>query len=374
MNKIVFINQDSGYLMIDIVNAHVENGDNCVLLAGRLVERNTPLNGKVEHRRIVRYNRKSILMRSVTWAFGWFQILFLIWFRYGSRHLFIVSNPPLAPLIPLFCRNPYTLLFYDVYIEKPGELPFSRWIKPIVTLWVRAHERVLKRASHIYTLSDGMRRSLEKFSDGKTVKVVPVWSDNSFLKPVRPELNPFRQDHHLDNKFVVLYSGNLGASSGVEALIELAGKVDDPGIMFVIAGDGLRKEALTKRARELNLRNCLFLPWQNTATLPYSLAAANLAVVSLAGSASVRSIPSKLYNYMSVGAPILCIADAKSDLATTVSTYGVGRCFEADKLTEIAAYIRELSLHPAMCDELSKNSLSASESFTPVNALKFISN
>ena len=178
----------------------------------------------------------------------------------------------------------------------------------------------------------------------------------------------------LDNKFVVLYSGNIGASSGVETLIELAGIIDDPGIMFLIIGDGLRKESLVKRAIELNLRNCLFLPWQDTATLPYSLAAANLAVVSLAGSASSRSIPSKLYNYMSVGAPILCIANVKSDLAATVSTYGVGSCFEADRLTEIAAYIRELSFNPDICLELSKKSLIASESFTPVNAFKFISN
>lgn len=313
-------------------------------------------------------------MRLVSWWSGWMQILFLAWFRYPGRHLFIVSNPPLAPLIPLFTRNPYTLLFYDVYIEKLGELSFTRRLKPLVALWVWVHARVLRRASRIYTLTDGMRRSIEKFSSGKPVEVVPVWSDNSFLKPVLPDQNPFRQEHHLEDKFVVLYSGNLGASSGVETLIDVAGTTDNPGIIFVIVGDGLRKEALEKRAKEMGLSNCLFLPWQDTATLPYSLASANLAVVSLAGSASMRSIPSKLYNYLSVGAPLLCIANAESDLAATVSDFGVGSCFEPGMVSEIAEYIRHLFSHSDRCKELSKNSLTASEFFTPVNAYKFVSN
>ncbi len=313
-------------------------------------------------------------MRLFSWLWGWIQILFLIWFPYRGRELFIVSNPPLAPLIPLFSRNSYTLLFYDVYIEKPGELSFSRWMKPLTKLWVRAHSRVLRGANHIFTLTNGMRKSLEKYSGGKSVKVVPVWSDNSFLKPVLPDLNPFRKEHQLEGKFVVLYSGNLGASSGVETLIEVANSTDDPRIIFVIVGDGLRKETLEKRAGKLELKNILFLPWQETAVLPYSLASADLAVVSLAGSASKRSIPSKLYNYMSVGAPLLCIANAESDLAATVSEFGVGSCFEPALVSEMAEYVRELASDSHRCKELSRNSLAASESFTPVNAQKFLSN
>jgi len=374
LKEIVFINQDSGYLMIDIVNAHARQGYSCVLLTGRLIERNTPLDPDVKLRRIARYNRNSIFMRVYSWLSGWIQILFLIWFPYRGRDLFIVSNPPLAPLIPLFSRSKYSLLFYDVYIEKPGELSFSRWIKPLVKLWVRAHSRVLRRANHIFTLTTGMQISLEKYSGGKSVRVVPVWSDNSFLKPVQPELNPFRQEHQLEGKFVVLYSGNLGASSGVETLIEVASVTDDPGIIFVLVGDGLRKDALERRAREMELKNLLFLPWQETAVLPYSLASADLAVVSLAGSASKRSIPSKLYNYMSVGAPILCIANADSDLAATVSDFGVGNCFDPALVNEIAEYVRQLSSDSERCKELSRNSLAASESFTPVNAQKFVSN
>ena len=39
---ITIINQDSGYLMIDIANAYAEAGYEVSLIAGRLVERNTP--------------------------------------------------------------------------------------------------------------------------------------------------------------------------------------------------------------------------------------------------------------------------------------------------------------------------------------------
>ena len=77
MKKIVFINQDSGYLMIDIVNAHVAKGYECVLITGRLVERNSKLSESVKVKRIIAYNRSSTFRRLFTWSFGFLQIFII---------------------------------------------------------------------------------------------------------------------------------------------------------------------------------------------------------------------------------------------------------------------------------------------------------
>lgn len=370
--KITIINQDSGYLMIDIANAYAEAGYEVSLIAGRLVERNTPLDPSIKLDKICRYKRSNIPMRLISWSWGLLQILIKVWFRYGNSHLFIVSNPPFAPLIPLVCKNAYSLLIFDVYIEKPAEFPFIGKITFLVNLWKKAHKKVLVKAEKIFTLTEGMKRSLEKYSGGKPVNIVPIWTDNDFLKPMPPEKNPFISKHQLEGKFIVLYSGNMGASSGVEALIDVAALVKSDKIRFVLIGDGSRKETIVEKIKKAKLKNCLVLPWQDTNDLPFSLASANLAVVSLAIQSSKNAIPSKIYNYMSVGAPVLCLADLDSDLSELVRSQSLGQCFAPSLSEEIAGFIYHLANNPEECKKLADNSLLASKEYTVKNAEKFL--
>lgn len=370
--NMLFINQDSGYLMIDIINAHVEAGYSCTLFTGRLVERNIPLNKNVKIKRLTAYNRKNILTRLNSWIKAFFNIFFLLLFNYRDSNLFIVSNPPFGPIIPLFFRNRYSLLFFDVYIETLEGLPYIGKITPLINLWKKCHKKVLKNADNVFTLTDGMKSLLEKYSGKGRVEVVSIWSDNNFLRPVIKSGNPFIIENGLTDKFVVLYSGNLGSSSGLESLLKVASEVKEKSIQFVIIGDGIKKNDLQKTAEKLNLSNIIFLPWQDTKALPYSLGSADLAVVSLASSASRRSIPSKLYNFFSVGAPILCIADKDSDLSKTVTKFDAGRCFEKNDIRGIADFIRFLATDSEVQKKLKRNSLLASTYSTPLNSVNFI--
>jgi glycosyltransferase involved in cell wall biosynthesis len=372
LKEVTFINQDSGYLMIDIINQFDKEGYKCNLIAGRLVERNTPLNESVFFDKIIRYSRNSIIARLVTWLIGSIQIIFKIWFRYKRSHLFIVSNPPTAPLLPLICKNSYSLLFYDVYIEKPMELPVLKKLSPLNKLWVKAHIKVIRGSRSTFTLTEGMRNVLSRFAGEDNIRVIPVWTDNSFLKPLPKGKNNFIIDHGLENKFIVMYSGNLGASSGIETIVDIAKSVNQSDIFFVIVGDGIRKTFIQNRVREMGLSNCIFLPWQHPSILPYSLAAADLAVVSLSSSASERSIPSKLYNFLSVGVPILGLANSKSDLANFIAGNSVGFYFEHSKIKEISDYITRIANNPDEYERLKFNSQKTSKYYTPENAKLFL--
>ena len=59
------------------------------------------------------------------------KILFLIKFKYPKAHLFLVSNPPFTAWIPLFCKNSYDILIYDVYPDALVEFGYFKqnsWI------------------------------------------------------------------------------------------------------------------------------------------------------------------------------------------------------------------------------------------------------
>jgi glycosyltransferase involved in cell wall biosynthesis len=370
--SITIINQDSGYLMIDIANAFEEAGYEVSLVAGRLVERNTPLHPSIKLDKICRYRRSSILARLHSWCWGMIQIIFKVWLKYPKSHLFIVSNPPFAPLIPLICKNSFSLLIYDVYIEKPAEFPVIRKLSFLTSLWKKAHKKVFRKAEKIFTISKGMQKSIEKYSGGKTVDVVPIWTDNIFFKPIPPGKNPFISKHDLNGKFIVMYSGNIGTSSGLESLIDVASLVKDEKVLFLIIGDGIRKNFIKEKINKLQIDNCKLLPWQEPRDLPYSMASANLAVVSLSAQSSKSAIPSKIFNYMSVGAPVLSLAEQDSDLSELVRSRSIGKSFNPSNIEETAKYITSLANDPDECEQLSANSILASKDFTSENAKKFL--
>lgn len=372
MKKIVLINQVSGYLFIDIANAFSSAGYDVILIAGSLVPRNTPLNNVISFDKIIKYNRNSVPSRIYSWVIGFIQILFKIWFKYRNHELFIVSNPPLAPMIPLFCKNKFSLLIFDVYIEKPEELPVLKNMKILTSFWRKAHSKVFSKAERIFTLTEGMQQTILKYSGKKSAEIVPIWTDNEFLKPVPIEENPFIKEHHLENKFLILYSGNIGTSSGVEMLVNIAAEIISEKIQFVIIGEGIRKKSIEEKVRALGLTNCILLPWQETDILPFSLASANLSVVSLSAGTSKNAIPSKLYNYMSVGSPILGLADSDSDLARLIEFENIGKCFEPSKINDIISFILLLFEDSKHCSLYSKNSLLASKKFTVSNVAKFL--
>ena len=91
---VVIINQDSGYLMIDIANAFFAKEFDVHLITGRLVERNNPLNEKIKVTKIIRYQRDSTLKRLGTWLIGFFQILFQILLKHRKKKLLLVFFPP----------------------------------------------------------------------------------------------------------------------------------------------------------------------------------------------------------------------------------------------------------------------------------------
>lgn len=118
-------------------------------------------------------------------------------------------------------------------------------------------------------MSDSIYRKKEK------IKIIPNWADVSFLKPCSKADNPFLKEYGLSDKFIVLYSGNLGNTHSVETIVEVAERLRcEQDICFVIIGEGGKKKKIGQMVEEKGLNNCRLLPWQPVERIPYSLGAA----------------------------------------------------------------------------------------------------
>jgi colanic acid biosynthesis glycosyl transferase WcaI len=204
-------------------------------------------------------------------------------------------------------------------------------------------------ADRIAVISDGFARNLrEKGVPAGKVEVLPNWVDTDFLKP-GPKDNPVSRRHGLHDKFVVMYSGTISISSNrtLERVLEAAKLLaGDPDILFVIVGEGLKKEALRKKAASLGLRNMAFLPFQPYRDLPGLLASADVLLVPLDKDKSQLSVPSKLYTFMAAGRPILGLAEPDSEVATLLREKECGLAVPPDGAAAVAEAVRTLERSP----------------------------
>ena len=358
--------------MIDIINTFTEAGHSCVLVTGRLVERNIPLDPMVRVERIIKYNRDTTFKRLFTWGVGFIQIWFRIAIKYRKTGLFIVSNPPFAPLLPMVVKNPFQLLIFDIYPDALSELGYLSEKSLLIRCWKKSNRKVFARAKSIFTITDSMKQVIQKYAGNKQVEVVPLWTDNTFFKSIDPTQNHFLKEHKLSGKFIVMYSGNIGLSGDIDVLLDVAAEIKSDNITFLIIGDGAKKDMISEKAKNLDLKNFNLLPWQPVAELPYSFSSASLAVISLGIKTSKLSVPSKLYNFLSVGAPLLCIASKTSEVENLVTKYNCGKSFEPDDISGMVNFIIEVAENKELHSRMKANALIASGDFNKINSKKFL--
>jgi len=373
--KLIFINQVTGYLFIDVINAFADDYD-CCLYAGQLDPAYAALKPSVKYRQFIRYNRNLPYKRIATWLIFTCRVFFSLLFKRGKFELFIVSNPPFAPFIGYFLSKlkkiNYHLLIYDVYPDALVNFGIIKKGSFFEKFWAKRNARLYAKANTIYTLSDGMVALIKKYDPATKVEIIPNWADTSFIRPINKNENPFAKQYNQLNKITIMYSGNMGATHAVEKIAELAALVKGDGAFeFLLIGDGSKKLSIEITQKEQDLYNLTILPYQSADLLPYSLACADIGVVTLSSGAEDLSVPSKTYNLLAAGAALMVIASPGSELSKLINKYDCGRSFQENELSKMQDFLNEMKTNPARLIDMKTNARKASFFYTPANADKY---
>ena len=194
---------------------------------------------------------------------------------------------------------------------------------------VRAMSGLMTR---IYRASDRIAVVTESFVEaiaargidrGKVV-TIPNFVDTTAIKPL-PRANSFRRRLGLDDRYVIMYAGNIGYTHGTELLVDAAGKLASiPDVLFLVIGGGSKQADLVRLANESHLANMQFLPTQPRELLPEMLAAADVFVLTSKPGVGKSSFPSRIYNYLLAARPVVASVDEDSDLAQVLRSGGAG--------------------------------------------------
>jgi glycosyltransferase involved in cell wall biosynthesis len=143
-----------------------------------------------------------------------------------------------------------------------------------------------------------------------------------------------------EEQFVITYAGLHGHAQGLSQVLEAAHILaSDDRFRFVLIGDGPEKQRLQKRANEMNLANIRFLGSRPHAEIPEILAAADAILIPLVGQIT-GAVPSKIYEAMASGRPLIVIASGEP--AEMVSEYRFGLTVAPNNIAGLVEALRIL--------------------------------
>ena len=186
----------------------------------------------------------------------------------------------------------------------------------------RLNRLVLRRAADVVVLDRFMAERVNRKLDVRPkLTIIPPWPHEDHLEEVRHEDNPFRQRHGLDEKLVVMYSGNHGPSNPITTVLQAAKRLTDrPDMVFLFVGGGVGKAEVDASVGP-TIRS---LPYQPLDQLRYSLSAADVHLVTV-GDAVVGIVhPSKVYGALAVGRPILLLGPEQSHVGEMIRDHDIG--------------------------------------------------
>ena len=375
MNRIIFLNQETGPLLIDMINVFAENNIIIILYTGEIIKTSTDLNPRVKVRKLCKYRKNNNLNRLFTWSLYFLQsFICLIYDLNKDTKIYFSSNPPFAPFLSLLFKNKAYIHVYDVYPDALLALPYVTKSSIVYKLFLYLNKKVFKKARKVFTPSYGMKEMLMKSTIENKIKIIPWWADTEFIKPIKKEENNFILEHKLNDKFIVMYSGNLGLTHNIEKVLNAALLLkDEIDLKFVIIGGGPKKKVVNIFEKKHNLENLLVLPFQDANILPYSLTASDVSIVldsfsSNDGGESTASIPSKVYYLMSAGSVIYAEADKESELNRLINLYDIGVCDDKKDAQKMIEFIGLCRNNKKKFMDFQSNSRKASLDFTKRNA------
>tara|TARA_A100000164_G_scaffold357603_1_gene368387 strand:+ start:1054 stop:2238 length:1185 start_codon:yes stop_codon:yes gene_type:complete len=380
--NLLLVNQSIGSLFNDVVFESSINHKVTIFYGSSNQHK---YNGIITHKS-KKYNNKTILKRFYTWIFFTIDLIRFLYLKNNKfQKILFVTNPPFAPLIGIIGGSSYSIFIFDLYPEIiENRYPRITKILPcklFIKIWIKLNQISFNKAEYVFTLSNEMSLSLKRYikeeSDWENkVKLIKPWFSinenigNKFIK------NSFKEKFSDKKRLLISYSGNIGISHPIEFIIQSIPLISKHA-KFIIVSNGSRFNKLKDMARKLGIKkkDLYFIKTLNEKEYLKSLDAIDLSIVALDKFASKESIPSKTFNSLLFGKPILGLSYKDSSLANLIKKYKCGINIEPKykNLNFLIENLKTLNNKRMELEILSSNAKKASKDFSKKNVKKLMS-
>lgn len=276
------------------------------------------------------FGKKSIPVRLLGQLSFLIQCIFRGLFMRNMAGLFVTTSPPMAAIaalgIAMVRRTPIAYWVMDLNPDQVIVLGKLSDRSLAARAFDLLNRMIFKRANEVIVLDRFMaERVLRKRNVREKLHIMPPWPHQSHLEVIEHADNPFRREHNLENKFVVMYSGNHGYSTPVSTVLQAALRLQHrEELVFMFIGGGVGKKEVEEVIARHKPRNIISLPYQPLDRIKYSLSAADVHLVSVGETVVGVVHPCKVYGAMAVQRPILLLGPDPCHVSDIIDEHRIG--------------------------------------------------
>ncbi len=222
-------------------------------------------------------------------------------------------------------RAASALIIYDLYPDTLVMAGFLSASSTLTKLLRSANGVMFRWLDAIVIIGRDMRSKLLDYPKMTAAKLdlIPNWA----TLPVRyreldPE-NPYRR--LCGSRFVVAMSGNAGFTHDPESVFEAARLLqDNRDIKFLLSGEGVGWAKLNEMHAASPLPNVTLIERVAESELESFLSAGDVWIVPYRKHNTGVSVPSRIYNLLAIGRPIIICSDPDAEAAILIREENIG--------------------------------------------------
>lgn len=295
-------------------------------------------------------NTMSRIKNILTYFFG----AMIATFKVGKQdYVFSISQPPiLGGLLGVWGKWMKRAKFiYNIQDFNPEQVLAVNFSKnKLITGAMMFFDKFSCRQSNlIITVGRDLVQTVHNRFKGKKVpKTVMInnWIDEKEIYPIEaehPKVVTFKEKYGLQDKFVIMYSGNIGLYYDLENLMKVIEGVkpgtktaDGREVVFAFVGAGTVLDKLVAYKEEKHMDNVVFIPYQDKADLIYSLNAGDVHWCVNAKGIKGVSCPSKYYGIAAAAKSVLAVLEKDSEIRCIIEETNGGLCAEPGDYEAVA--------------------------------------
>lgn len=351
VSELFYPNKTStAYIMTELANYLASSYDISVITTDMKYDDNVTheeekLEYNVIRKKVGNVNKNNLFSR-VKGAVGSSLVLAYELFKNVKKgeKVLIVTNPFLIiffiAVLRIFKKFEYNLLVHDVFPENtiPARLKSEKSLSYVLLKII--FDWSYRKADKLIVLGEDMKQLLiQKGVSDRSINIIPNWYDDDLISP---EFN--RSEYlgipNLDKKVIIGFAGNIGRVQGLEEFLESFDKVSDNNLVFVAVGNGAMIGDLKEKYGSRN--NIYFLGNKPRNEQSYFLNSFDISLVTLAKGMYGLGVPSKSYNILKTGKPILYIGDSTSEIDLMIKKNGCGWSFNWEEKAQLITFLANI--------------------------------
>jgi hypothetical protein len=302
---------------------------------------------------IPRFNKNIFIFKLLNIFFLTLGIMFKIIANVKKTDkIVLVTNPPtILPIVSLISKiigSEYIVIVHDVF---PDNAVAGKIIKKNSFLEKTLNLFYLKAyngAKKLIVVGEDMKELLaSKVNSLIPIDIITNWADVDDVYPLKitsANYPLYYKIPSIADKIIIQFAGNIGRVQGLDKYFSILIKHRFPCIATLFIGNGAQLNQLKIIFSTNKINDVFFLPPKSRTEQNLFLNNCHIGLVTLTPGMFGLGVPSKVYNILSAGKPILFIGDSNAEITRYIKKYDVGWAFTWDEQDEIIDFLNSLSL------------------------------